>query len=442
MSLKPSRYNVLHRAGARAAVFNTWTESLLRLPPAVADALDRGELARLPPQWLGQLLRGGLAVPEHLDERGRALRRMQAHLDGIVLQVVAVPSWGCNLRCSYCYEATGEPPAAHLARDWAARLGSFLEHRLQGGGEQGLALALFGGEPLLQATACADLAERARAAATAAGLPAQTTLTTNGTLLNAATLRLLRSVDAVQVTLDGARTAHDRVRVGPRGRGTWERIFDFLLAAREARVHLVVRYHLHAGADVDVAQSARDMLQRLGDDSDVVVYFSEVSCGSYAETLADCAGAPARVPDAARLLLARRAFLEAGWRPEAVQLYEKGNSPLLPCAVRCGYLNRRTFLVDPELRVFFCPVAVRNPEMQIGRLAAEGRIECEPVFARLLDAARLPEACGECRLLPLCEGGCPARAVVNHGTLDHVACERPRIEALIRANLERPGGAA
>ncbi len=356
MTLRSSRFNLIRRLRTdRAVAFNTWSEVMIALPPAVAEALDREDWSGVSPLWLGKLLRHGFVIRDQVDERRRALERVQSHLRGSVLQIIAVPSWSCNLSCSYCYEATGEPaPRRQARRGWAASVSRFVAARLATGEERSVVLALFGGEPLLKAGLCADLAAGVRTAAAAAGVPFLCTLTTNGTILGAETRRLLREVDAVQVTLDGAGADHDRLRFTAGGRSTFDTIFDFLDLAREAGARLIIRHHLHGTSAGELEQAAREILERLGTDSDVCVYFSPVTCGSYVDAFTDCGGAAAQAPDLALFATARDRFLAAGWHAESVQLYEKGSSRMLPCAVRCGYLNQRTLLVDPALRTYFC----------------------------------------------------------------------------------------
>lgn len=434
-AFKASRYNV----AAHGGVFNTWTETLARVPASVATRLGSGRLAGLPPHWLPSLLQAGFVVPSALDEVERAAARVQRHRAGTVLQVVAVPDWGCNLCCAYCYEKAGPVATSAPPRHWADALARFIERRLSAGHERALALALFGGEPLLRPSACAELAGRARAAARAAGLPYQCTLTTNGTRLDAGVRGVLAEVDAVQVTLDGPRGLHERVRVGRGGQPTFERILAFLAAARDAGAHLVLRWHLHEAPDDALEVTARDVLRALGEGQDVRVYFSEVSCGSYVDTFADCAGATPRVPRSTWLLAARQRFLDAGWPATSVQLYLKGSSPSLPCAVRCGFLNQRTVLIDPALDVSFCPVAVRDERLRLGHLDADGQFHGNALHAHLLSATPVPGGCQACQFLPLCEGGCPARAVVQRGTANAWHCERERIATLVDDNLRRLG---
>jgi uncharacterized protein len=425
----------------RVAVYNTWSEALLVVPAGIGDLLRSGDCRGVSAAWSARLLRHGVLVSTAVDEPARATARMQEHLDGRILQVIAVPTWACNLRCPYCYEGTNIRAACHPASAWATRIGTFIRSALATGRERALAFALFGGEPLLQARACAAVLDDVTNSAARAGVPLQCTLTTNGTLTGPDVKRVLQQVDPVQITIDGAPASHDRRRVGVNRPPTFQRIVDFAVAVRAAGARCVIRYHLHEGFAADIDEAARTLLGALGADDGVAVYFAAVGCGSYIDAFGGCDATQSAHVDVALLASARQAFLDAGWRPESVRLWEKGTSSILPCAIRCGYLNRRTFLIDPALDVFFCPVAVRNPLLRAGRLDQHGRLQREPAFERLLTADRLGGGCRDCSYLPLCEGGCPARAAVRHGSIERVACERERIAGIIDHNMRQIGAA-
>ncbi len=144
----------------------------------------------------------------------------------------------CNLRCRYCAAESGpratrprlEWPAFHDLVDQAAALG-FRQ------------VALTGGEPFLHPAILAMISY--------ASERIDTVVLTNGTLLNAETVRALRAMDrqrlSIQVSLDSAMPAeHDLGR----GRGCWRRSVHGLrlLLDRDLRVSVRATQSRRGGA--------------------------------------------------------------------------------------------------------------------------------------------------------------------------------------------------
>jgi uncharacterized protein len=147
----------------------------------------------------------------------------------------------CNLGCGYCFQNTGldstggaRPP--RIGRAWLdnstiERIVEFAHIRMRECGLQRLYLLLFGGEPLLNPRACLTLLERAATI----GLNSSA-MTTNGVLLTPRLARQLYTagLDGVQITLDGSRTDHDRIRVTRSGGATFDTILRNVAGATEA----------------------------------------------------------------------------------------------------------------------------------------------------------------------------------------------------------------
>ncbi|PKN12463.1 MAG: hypothetical protein CVU69_06675 [Deltaproteobacteria bacterium HGW-Deltaproteobacteria-4] len=131
----------------------------------------------------------------------------------------------CNLRCCHCYLGPPRPEELALAEALAITR-EFAAHG-------GLRLLISGGEPLLY-PALREFVEETK------GLRLRRVLLTNATLLTAATMRWLQ-VEELQVSLDGWRRGHDRLR----GAGSFDRTRRGLAAARAAGIPLSIATMVH-----------------------------------------------------------------------------------------------------------------------------------------------------------------------------------------------------
>jgi uncharacterized protein len=145
--------------------------------------------------------------------------------------VTALTTTACNLGCSYCYqnieqavEAPSRPPRianSNLHNDGIDKIVSFVRRQMRKNGFEATSLLLFGGEPLLNPHACLQLLRRFSELNLI-----RADMITNGTLLTARLSALLEQagLQSVQITYDGARAAHDKVRITRSGDGTFDTI--------------------------------------------------------------------------------------------------------------------------------------------------------------------------------------------------------------------------
>ncbi|MCA9940472.1 MAG: radical SAM protein, partial [Anaerolineales bacterium] len=155
-------------------------------------------------------------------------------------QLVLVLTENCNLRCRYCFFSEAYPltrnrtyntlsfETGRKAIDYffAQARPAVLAHPLRK-----LAITFYGGEPLMASKTLQNLLTYAQENA-----PCELifSLTTNGTLLQGEIAQTLVDFDvAINISLDGPQPDHDRNRVLPKGKGSFDLIMKNLKAFRQ-----------------------------------------------------------------------------------------------------------------------------------------------------------------------------------------------------------------
>lgn len=161
----------------------------------------------------------------------------------------------CNLGCGYCFQNTALDPLGGnkplrikkslLNTSTIDRIIRFTADQMERASLSELYLLLFGGEPLLNNRACLELLDRTKKIGLSSAMVA-----TNGVLL---TPKLAKDLEAsgltgVQLTFDGSRDDHDRIRVKHSGAATFDIIVRHLAQAMEVtdlRWHLRINVSHH-----------------------------------------------------------------------------------------------------------------------------------------------------------------------------------------------------
>lgn len=131
----------------------------------------------------------------------------------------------CNLGCTYCYAQQGDfgGDASNMSLDVAKQAIDRLIDQTPAQGR--FNLAFMGGEPLINRSVLVAATEYAQHQASARGLTPQFSITSNGTLINAADADFFAQYGfAVTISLDGVGDTHDQLRSYKGGKGSFDRI--------------------------------------------------------------------------------------------------------------------------------------------------------------------------------------------------------------------------
>ncbi|WP_045520292.1 radical SAM protein [Neobacillus niacini] len=162
-------------------------------------------------------------------------------------ELIIFPTEKCNFRCTYCYE---DYTIGRMSDDTIGGIKAFLDKRAPELNE--LYLSWFGGEPLVAKDIVRDISAYASALAKAnPDLRYVSTMTTNAYYLTPSTLTELTAVGVLryQITLDGPREMHNRTRLRADGKGTFDRIWENLLAIRDSKEPVSITLRVHHDAE-------------------------------------------------------------------------------------------------------------------------------------------------------------------------------------------------
>lgn len=356
-------------------------------------------------------------------DRAHDDRRLRAHLDRVargepgVMSITLMPTLACNLACTYCFQK-GSPAYNTMTRETEEQAIEFILRKVDEAGSRQLRIEYFGGEPLARKDVVLRTAEILSRSMAARGGELSWHIITNGVSLDRPFVDAMRRFGegGVKVTLDGDKETHDQARVYRNGKGSFDVIFENLVAVA-GHVHLDVGGNFLPGQQESYAR----LLQRL-DDAGILPKLDRIKFKPAQATaqndLGTCAGGCGSPKEESETLLMLDRLVRKK-RPDVARsetLDALGNGP-------CELHWDPSYIIDPDGLIYKCPAVAGRPEVAIGTvrdLALEG--------APLL-AMRPWEQCGDCAYLPVCVGGCLGGQYLKTGRLDQVNCKKEWFEA-------------
>lgn len=354
---------------------------------------------------------------------------------------VFIPTYDCNLRCSYCFQDHMRTDCSfkHLLRTMRPAMADRIfdampwiekRHGIGPGGEHRRNIGLFGGEPLLAAhrPVIEHILRRAG--------NARIWAVTNATELDAySDLLGPGKIDELQVTLDGPPEEHDRRRVHADGSGSFGRIAENVTMALEHGAAISIR--------LNVDRNNLGHLPGLADEIFARGWSRYPRFSAYTATINATGEASSENGDRRHLMNSwqldqaltemRRdhPHLEVLGRPdEALRLRARRifarDEQILPqlkpsfCAA-----HSQMYIFDPFGDIYACWERTGDARIRIGRIAPDSSIEL--VFDRhdqwrSRSVASNP-VCKRCRYALHCGGGCAILALGQRGKFHSNYCD-------------------
>ena len=358
--------------------------------------------------------------------------RLRAHLEraseGIpgTLYVTLMPTLQCNLACSYCFQKESpaftkmSSPTEEATLEWILR-------QVDARALRHLRIHYFGGEPTTRKDYCLRTARVLSASMAARGGTFEWQMTTNGVLLDVAFAKGMEQFGKghFKVTLDGDKQTHDQERVYRDGRGSFEVIFDNVVALAEAGSKVRIGGNFFP----DQAKSFESLLDRI-ETSGVGQKLAGVRFKPIVDThqrgTGTCTGCSAN-EETVTMVQLNKSIERRKLAPPVLE-GEMLESMLGPCELHW----KNNYTIDPEGHVYKCPAVAGLPDLAVTHVASGASEKIAPLVE-----LRPWEQCGDCPYMSVCVGGCLGGQYLKTHRRDQVACKKDLFEQSFRETVTR-----
>lgn len=407
-----SRYDIPVRlADGAALLFNSQTRSLILLSEAEArayrDLADHGDFGpddvadRL---LLQALIGGGHVVGAAVDELALVRQSYEASraAKGSLTLTIA-PTMACNFACGYCFQGLNKP-TKKMTPDVQDAIIDFVKAKRD---LKSLSIVWYGGEPLMGRDSIYRLSDRLIAYCDKKGIAYSAGIVSNAWFLDPETAAQLhtRRVRWVQVTIDGDRDTHDKMRPLTSGGRTFDRILDNIEGALDETA-LSIQARVNVGvSNVERADAMLDdfAARRLGQRGNFGVYFAPIEA-STPESGSAFTEKLSRAEFNRKVLALEGKARQLGFA--GIQTPPSGFSGMCVAASNGGYV------VAGNGDVHKCWETAHDPSKRTGSIFEPDKLH-DSVNATLwsqwtpFDNA----TCRDCKILPLCGGFCAHRFI-------------------------------
>ncbi|MDC8757482.1 radical SAM protein [Janthinobacterium fluminis] len=241
-----------------------------------------------------------------------------------------------------------------------------------------LSLSWFGGAPLIAKDIVKDLTQYAQESASSAKITFSSDMTTNAYTMNRETFSdlLELGITSYQISLDGNAEEHDKTRKLVSQKGTFEKIWQNLLAMRALSTpfNIVLRVHLHA----DNVESVKELLSRISQDFAEDPRFS-IFLKAVGNWGGEKVGAMNLIKSPTDTISDLNQILrQSGWfeRRETRQS-NAATKNQVPQVRACYAALPNSFVIRADGSLAKCTVAFNDPRNRIGQLNDDGTLSIE-----------------------------------------------------------------
>ncbi len=384
--------------------YSSYRNRYLAIPRELLPSGNLGAVREDSPLF-DKLVECGVLVEDDKDEIKEFIQESRKIDDDSVFILHINPTLNCNFKCWYCYE--NHVAGSQMSADTQQAVVQLVRNRLTNPATKHLSLSFFGGEPLMyfDKTVC-PLLIALRKEVEETGKTMSVHFTTNGYLITDAMIEFLKEFNSsFQITLDGGRENHNRTRNAGEGQSSFDTILANIrkLTAAKRQVQLRINY-------------TADNLASVGEIIPVVASFPEESrvylSVDFQRVWQDAEKIASEVVmDKVEKYVGE--FLKIGIYSTYMPLRATYQSP-------CYGDKRNYVLVNFNGDIYHCTARDFRPERRSGVLQDDGTICWNGNFHEERLSMKLSKAvCRQCRIVPLCMGGCCQR---NYETQDKPGC--------------------
>lgn len=405
--MKYSAYNSLIPINSQhSLLYNALSDKFLILKGELKEKYLALETIETQPEgndsFYQRLIQESFLVEAATDE-ARLLRQKAAQIDAddTSYMLIINPTLDCNFKCWYCYENHISP--SMMSAETLTALKRHIAGVVNRKEIKHFSLSFFGGEPLLPFEEnVLPLIDFTQNLCNEKGVQLHISFTTNGYLLTEKRIEQLKNYDiyAFQITLDGSREAHNKVRKTCHGDGSYDTILAHVGMLLGHRLLVTLRINFTANNIDSCAAIAKD-LNSLSEEEKNYLTISLQHVWQDRKNDTD---------NQVRTL--KKIFRRHGLRATVP----------LPDLVRdtCYADKRNECVVNYNGDVFKCTARDFKPEKRYGYLQPDGTIAWEgDRHERHLRTAFANDTCLNCRIAPLCKGGCAQTRMDYEGKGDY-----------------------
>lgn len=380
----------------------------------------------LPAEVANYLSRRGYLFASREEERDRSRQLYEAmiefHRSAADQPILIIPTYNCNLRCSYCWQRLYHMDSALISEEMVDHFFRVLPQIADTSRPEKVTLTVFGGEPLQevpeQQRRVIGILDRARQEGF------ETSIVSNGVGLEAVVPRIAGRCDCLQITLDGPPEIHRKRRPLP-GRGD-----SFAAGARGITAALEAGIHVRARVNTDPTN-----LPHLPDLADVAREMGWLDSPRFRFHLAPVKNHNPRktsYPEA-QLLLDILELRGRDTRMEAFDLSGFSGIKYYSAFKKSGLFSLHRFFsceaqinfwgFDLHGHVYPCWDACGLEQFAVGRFHPEVEIDADKLARWRRRSALDIEGCDGCSAAAHCGGGCQFIAHEHQDRFDAPACD-------------------
>lgn len=389
---KTSQYNVFINRGKTSVVYNTLWESFLVADTTQVEPLRKGLVESscyANANFYSTLIERKMIIDNDIDELGLARETYErTNNNSSCYELTIDPTLACNFRCWYCYESHND--RRYINKSEVDNIITFLNGIVESGEVNKLVIKFFGGEPLLCYNSVikpilihADTIRKRN-------IRTFIHITTNGSLLSNKRLSFLKDygVDGFQITLDGNRERHNKVRFHKAGDDSYTRIVHNIIDAVSLGLNVCIRLNISEDTKLDVDNLLDDFTYVKADDKAHLSFSIMKVWQAHNSVVKDIDGIVRKIRD-------------AGFK--CSDYYSSPTSIWRTC-----YADKRNhFTINPRGEIFKCTARNFSKDKIEGHLLSGGTIEWTPLHYERINVSPFNfSSCLECRILPICAGGC------------------------------------
>jgi uncharacterized protein len=434
MKLFPSRYNYSCRINSRYTLINnTLTGALDIIDNHIWDVVEERKFCSIDSKPLSNLIERGYLYSDPKKEDQILVKLYNSYTkraSSRPLRIVFCPSYSCNLRCTYCFQTDlpSNPNKFMSSKILDDSINAAKELSKERSGKVD-SVELFGGEPLLlkNKSALKKIFKFAQEK------DAPITIVTNGVLagdLIDVLLPVKEKILMLQITVDGPAEIHDKRRIFPSGKGSFDKISE--------SIDKLLKNNIRANIRVNIDNTNIGYLPKFYEYLSkkkwlkhpyfniMLALVTDHSTLDYDDVI---------IPEEKLLEKLIKIYDKYPELEETFGFYKfkplrhildliKGAPNVSPKFVNCESNLLEMIIFCPDGYIYACGESLGHPEYAIGKFSPN--IEFYPEKKKLWTERTILniEKCRKCKFAPLCGGGCAFASILIYKNNSKPICER------------------